>query len=35
MTAFDRQVHTALVFSVVIGAVLTLAGLVTAQPMSA
>ena len=29
----DRQVHTALVFSVVIGAVLTLAGLVTAQPM--
>ena len=29
----DRQVHTALVFSVAIGAVLTLAGLVTAEPM--
>ena len=31
--AVDRQVHTALVFSVVIGAVLTLAGLLTAEPM--
>ena len=31
--AVDRQVHTALVFSVVIGAVLTAAGLLTAQPM--
>lgn len=31
--AVDRQVHTALVFSVVIGAVLTAAGLLTAEPM--
>ena len=31
--AVDRQVHTALVFSVVIGAVLTVVGLLTAQPM--
>ena len=31
--AVDRQVHTALVFSVFIGAVLTVVGLLTAQPM--
>lgn len=29
----DRQVHTALVFSVLIGAVLTVVGLLTAEPM--
>lgn len=33
LDAVDRQVHTALVFSVVIGAILTAAGLLTAEPV--
>lgn len=33
LDAVDRQVHTALVFSVVIGAVLTVVGLLTAEPV--
>lgn len=33
LDAVDRQVHTSLVFSVVIGAVLTVVGLLTAEPV--